>query len=548
VVTTVLGLSTSLYVQKIVDTVIPDGNRPLLNLLALAMLVILAFKTVLGLFQSVLSLRTAQRIDAALILAYYQHLLGLPQTFFDTMRIGEITSRVGDAVKIRNFLNGALLNLLLNPLILVFSLGALFFYSPRLALLSLALVPANALIYLVVNHLNRSWQRGIMERSADFESHLVESLGAQTLIRQFQLAARQTFESENRLVRLLRTTWRAAVGAVGCGSAATIFTSAYSIVLLWLGAGLVLESGLSPGELMSCYTLSGYLTGPIAALIGLNGTIQETFIAVDRLFEIMDLELESDRGLLEFTRAHAGEIRVDQVAFRHAGRSTTLAGIDLVLPAGKLSVLTGESGCGKSTLLCLLQRFYQPESGRILIGGHDIRHFRLGSLRRHLGVVPQQIHLLSGTVIENLAPTDPHPDVDRLLGLCRQVGILEFIERLPHGFLTGLSENGANLSGGQRQRLALVRALYSDAPILLLDEPSSALDAQAETALLHLLRELRDRGRTIVVAAHSPRLLAVADVIVTLAAGRVVSSVAVDAAPADAPVRSGWTAAECGAG
>ncbi len=523
IVTTILGLAMAVYVQKIVDHVIPDGNRQLLNLLGVAMLAVLSFKLVLGWFQALLSLRTAQRIDTTIMLAYYRHLLRLPQAFFDTMRVGEITSRVGDAVKIRNFLNSSLLSLLLNPMILVFSLGAMFLWSWKLALLSLALLPFNVVIYWLVDRRNKLYQRQLMERSADFSAQLVESLNAQPVIRRFQLEEQATLRTETRLVRLMKTVWRSSLMGVGSGTASTLITQVYLIGLLWLGADLVLDAGLTPGQLMSCYTLAGYLTGPIATLIGLNTSIQETLIATDRLFELMDLELEKDQGLVEFTPSHARDIRLERVSFKHAGRLPTLQDISLTLPAGKITTLVGESGCGKSTLLALLQRLYLPEKGRILIGEVDVQYFRLASLRRHLTVVPQQTHLLSGTVLDNLAPGDYQPDMERVLRICREVGVLEFIETLPQGFFTHLNENGANLSGGQRQRLALARALYLDAPILLLDEPSSALDAKSEETLLHLLQRLRDAGRTIVIAAHSPAVLAIADQVVTLSNGRMTS-------------------------
>ena len=523
VVTTILGLGLSVYVQKIVDSVIPDGNRTLLDLLGVVMLAVLGFRLVLGWFQSLLSLRTAQRIDATLILGYYRHLMRLPQPFFDTMRVGEIISRVGDAVKIRNFLNASLPALVLNPLILLFSLAAMFFWSWKLAALSLALLPANGLIYWLVDRLNREGQRRVMERSADFDAQLVESLAAQPVLRRFRLEEFSIFRTEMRLVRLLRAAWAMALAAVGSSTATTLVTQTYLIGLLWVGAGLVLDTGLSPGQLMSCYTLAGYLTGPVTALIGLNASIQETLIATDRLFELMDLELEKDQGSIEFSPQHLGDLRLEGVTFRPAGRAVTLRDVTLTLPRGRITALVGESGCGKSTLLALLQRLYEPETGRLFIGEHDLRYFRLASLRRHLAVVPQQTHLLSGTVLENLAPGDDQPDLERLLRLCREVGALEFIEALPQGFLTPLNENGANLSGGQRQRLALVRALYLDAPILLLDEPSSALDARSEEILRATLTRLRVTGRTIVVAAHSRALLTIADRIVTLAAGVVVS-------------------------
>ena len=332
----------------------------------------------------------------------------------------------------------------------------------------------------------------------------------------------ENFKTETRLVRLLKTSWRAALAALGTNTAGTFITSAYMIGLLWLGGVQALEAGLTPGELMSCYTLAGYLTGPLTSLLQLNSSIQETLIATDRLFEIMDLELEEDRGTIVFGPEQSQEIRFGGVSFKHAGRSGTLQDISLTLAARTITVIAGGSGCGKSTLLALLQRLYAPEQGRILIGELDLRYFQLTSLRRHLAVMPQQTHLLSGTILDNLAPGDPHPDLRRLVHLCREVGALEFIEKLPQAFLTYLGENGANLSGGQRQRLALVRALYLDAPILLLDEPTSALDDAAANSLIRALKSRRDAGKTVIVASHHPRMLAAADRVVWMDGGRIV--------------------------
>jgi ATP-binding cassette subfamily B protein len=261
----------------------------------------------------------------------------------------------------------------------------------------------------------------------------------------------------------------------------------------------------------------------------------------------MDLETETDQGSVEFTNEKAGDIRFEKVSFRHAGRPATLQELSVTIPARRITVLAGDSGCGKSTFLALLQRLYLPETGRIFIGHLDIRYFTLESLRGHLAVVPQQSTLLSGTVLDNLAPGTCQPDMERLLRICQEVGATEFIEKLPQGFFTYLNENGANLSGGQRQRLILARALYLDAPILLLDEPSSALDAPAEQALMDLLGRLRAAGKTILLVAHSPRLFAIADQIVTLRGGGVESVVActagVSSRPAAPPPPAAATAA-----
>ena len=523
IVTTLLGLGMSFYVQKIVDNVIPDGNRSLLNLLGLAMLVVLAARLVLGWFQSLLALRAAQRIDTHIIPGYYRHLLQLPQPFFDTMRVGEITSRVRDAIKIRSFLNSTLVGLMINPLILVFSLSAMFFYSWKLALLSLALVPLYAGIYLLTDFFNKRFQREVMVRSADFDAQLVESLNAQRGIRAQGLEELMSLKTEARLVRLLKTTWSASIAGLSTGTAGSLVTQAFVIGLLWLGAGLVLDAGLTPGQLMSCYTLAGYLTCPITTLIGMNSSIRDALIATDRLYEIMDLAREKDEGTMALDETTLGDICFENVSFRHPGRTATLQDITLTIPRGKITALVGESGCGKSTLLALLQRHYLPEKGRVTIGGSDLTYFRLEQLRGNLSVVGQKIELLSGTVMENIAPGEFPPDMPRVLQACRETGLLEFIESLPQKFLTHINENGANLSGGQRQRVAITRALYRTAPIFLLDEPSSALDAKSEQVLMTTLARLREAGKTVVVAAHTPRLLAVADQIVTMADGRIVA-------------------------
>ena len=521
VATTILSLSTSIYVQKIVDNVIADGNRNLLALLGVSMLAILVFRLVLGWFQTRLTLRMAQRIDAALILGYYRHLLRLPQPFFDTMRVGEITSRVGDAVKVRSFLNGALLNLVLQPLILVFALVAMFFYSWSLALLSLGLIPLNLLVYLAADWLNRRYQRLIMERGADFDAQLVESLSAQPVVRAFQLEAAMDLRTETRLVRLLRPVWDASNSGLIVGTVSGFISQAYGIALLWIGATQVLNASLTAGELMSCYTLAGYLTGPITALVGMNAAIRETLVATDRLYEIIDLELEQDEGQVELTPALLGDIRFEGITFKYPGRVPVLHHLSCTIPAGQITALVGESGCGKSTLLALLQRLHAPDAGRIFIGETDLRYMSLASLRSAIAVVPQQTSLLSGTVLENLTPGEATPDMARVLRVCRETGILGFIESLPNGYRTMLAENGRNLSGGQRQRLAIARALYTDAPILLLDEPSAALDQRSESELLALLLRLRGKGRTIVVSAHTERLLEVADQVLEIRDGRV---------------------------
>jgi ATP-binding cassette subfamily B protein len=522
VLTTLLSLAGAIYIQKIVDTVIVDGNRNLLRLLSLGMLVVLGLRVMVGYFQSRLMLRSAQRIDAGLLLGYYRHLMRLPQSFFDTMRVGEITSRMRDVVAVRDFLNNTILSLFVNPLILAVALAAMFAYSWKLALFSLALVPAYAAIYFASDWLNRRYQREIMERSADLDAQIVVSLHSMSIVRSCGIEDEMSFRTETRLVRVLKRVWSAANAGLVIGGTGSFVTQAYSIGLLWIGADLVLDSQLTAGELMSCNALAGYITGPIVALIGMNAGIRSATTAMDRLYEVLDLEREKDEGTATLTLGARFSLEIDRLGFRYPGRLDTLKDVTLRFESGTISALVGKSGCGKSTLLAMIQRHYLPDSGNILIGGVDIQFVQLRALRSQIAYVPQKIDLLGGTVVENIAPNELQPDLPRIVELCRSVGILEFIESLPRGFQTIITENGANLSGGQKQRLAIVRALYTDAPIVLMDEPSSALDSESEAMLVETLRRMQTRGKLVILAVHNRSLLALCDQIVELQAGQVV--------------------------
>ena len=519
---TVLGLATSIYVQKIVDHVLVDGNRNLLNLLSVGMLVLLGFQVFIGTMKSLLALQTGQQIDARLILGYYNHLLRLPQAFFDTMRVGEIISRVNDAVKIRAFVNDVALNLLVNVFIVVFSFGLMFTYYWKLAVLMLGILPLYGAIYWVQNRLNRRYQRQLMEQSAELEAQLVESVTAMGTIKRFGMEAFASERTETRFIALLRTIARSGKQSILGGSASELVSQVFRIGLLWVGSYYVLDNELTPGELLSFYAIIGYFTGPATSLIGANKTVQDALIAADRLFEIIDLEREAHENKTELTPALAGDIELRDVTFAYNTRGTVLHKLSLHLRRGTITGIVGESGSGKTTLLSLLQGLYPLTKGSISIGGLDVRHLEPESLRRVVSVVPQQIDLFTGTLVENIAVGDAEPDMRRVIGICHQLGILDFVEKLPNGFATQLGERGAGLSGGQKQRLAIARALYRDPEILILDEATSALDTASEQYVQRTLQQLRAAGKTIILIAHRLSTVMQADKIVVLAAGRLV--------------------------
>ncbi len=523
IVYTILGLSTSIYVQKIIDFVLVEGNIRLLNLMSVVMIVILVFQVIINYFKTLLGLRTGQMIDTRLILGYYKHLLQLPQRFFDTMRVGEIISRVNDAVKIRLFINDIALNMLVNTLIIGFSVAIMFLYYWKLAIIMLAILPIYGLIYWISNRINKKWQRKLMENSAELETQLVESINAAGTLKRFGLEEYANLKTENRFIELLKSIYISSIKGLYLGNSADFFTRLFTILILWAGGYFVVQRELSPGELLSFYALIGYFTGPAASLIGANKNIQDALIAADRLFEIIDLEIEtSDESKITLIPEMIGDIRFNNVHFRYGTREMVFDGLNIVIRKNCNTAVVGESGSGKSTLLSIMQNLYPLKEGSITIGNLDIKYISNNSLRKVIGVVPQQIDLFAGTVIDNIAIGDFEPDVQRILGLCSLLGINEFIEKLPNNYYTIINEQGTNLSGGQKQRFAIARALYRNPEILILDEATSSLDPLSEQKVQETLIWFKQQGKTIITIAHRLSTIKGCDEILVLKNGKLI--------------------------
>ena len=521
VIYTLLGFSTSIYIQKITDYVLVGGNTKLLNLLSVIMLLLLVLQITIGVFKNVFLIKSGQQIDARLILGYYKHLLKLPQQFFDTMRVGEIISRINDAVKIRAFINDVSLSLTVNILILFFSFGIMFMYYWKLALIMLLVIPLYLIVYVIINKLNKKTERKIMESSAELESQLVESLNSMGTIKRFGLESFANIKTETRFVSLLNVGYKSALNSIFSGTSTTFIAQLFTIILLWSGSYFVIEREITPGELLSFYAIIGYFMNPVASLIGANKQIQNALIAADRLFEIMDLEREENTEKVVLKKEKIEDIEFKNVAFRYGTRVQVFTDFNLKIKKGNITAIVGESGSGKSTLISLLQNLYPIQKGGITIGDLDLKYIQHESLRNLVSVVPQKIDLFAGNVIDNIAVGDFTPNMELIIDICKSIGILEFVESLPNGFNTYLGENGATLSGGQKQRIAIARALYKKPEVLVLDEATSSLDSTSENYIQKAVERLRQDNKTIIIIAHRLSTVINADEIVVLQKGNV---------------------------
>lgn len=520
-----LGLSTAIYVGKITDYVLVDRNINLLNLMGILMILIILLRTFVGSMKSILALKTGQRIDASLILGYYKHLLTLPQQFFDTMRVGEIISRVNDAVKIRNFINNVSLDLAVNLLIMIFTLIVMFVYSWKLAAITLVSAPLFILTYVLFNRLNKKYQRNIMESSAELESQLVESLNSIATIKRFGIESFANLKTEIRFVHLLKNTYTSAYGAIIANGGIEFISTGITIAVLWAGSNFVIDKEITPGTLMVFYSLVGYVLTPVGKLISSNQTIQDAMIAADRLFQIMDLEREQDEtNKITLKPEMIGNIQFENVAFRYGSRKQVFESLNLTIHKSETTAIIGESGSGKTTLISLIQNLYPIQAGSIRIGDYNITQINNESLRQIVGTVPQQIELFAGSIIENIALGDFEPDMQKIMQLCDQLGIKDFIEKLPNAYLTQIGEHGVSLSGGEKQRIAIARALYKNPEILIFDEATSSLDSISEKYVKRTLSALAKEGKTIIIIAHRLSTVKHADTIIVLENGKMMES------------------------
>ena len=514
-----LGLSTSLFVQKIMDFVLVNRNINLLNLMGVAMILFLLVRVMVSWFKSIFLLKAGHQVDAGLLLGYYRHLLSLPQQFFDTMRTGEILSRMSDAIKIRVFINHSLIELVVAVLTILLTLLAMACLSWQLCLLVCSALPAYTILYIAFDRVNKKVLRKLQEETAELESQLVESVQAQRTIRAFGWQSWSVSRVSGKFTAVLKENYKAGLASLLSGHGSEFLSGLLTILLLWTGAVKVIDGFLSPGELMSFYAMLGYLMGPLKNLGGLNRTLRDALIAADRLFQILDLEHEHNAGSGLQLRRLDGDIEFHRVSFRYGSRPELFRDLSFRIPCGKTTGIVGMSGCGKSSIAAMLRAEYLPAGGSLRINNCDIRQINKSSLRNKIGIVPQHIELFSGSILENIAPGEHQPDTDKLIKIADKTGLIRLIEDLPAGFYTELGEHGLNLSGGERQRLAFARALFQEPEMLILDEATAALDPVSETHMLEMIAELRRTSMTLVIITHKLNLVKDSDHIVMIDRG-----------------------------
>ena len=517
-------LANPLLIQVIIDKVINQRSLDTLQVLGIALVAVTLLEGVLGSLKTYLFSETTNRIDQRLGAEVIDHLLRLPLGYFDRRPVGELGSRISELEKIRNFLTGQALTTVLDAAFSVIYIVVMLFYSWVLTLIALAVLPIQVGLTLLGAPLFRRQYRKSAEANASTQSHLVEVLtGIQTVKSQnVEMISRWTWQE--RYGKYINRSFEKTVTGTALSQTSQVLQKISQLLVLWVGASLVLSGDLTLGQLIAFRIISGYVTQPLLRLSSIWQTIQELRVSFERLADVIDTPQESndqDKAKVPLPPID-GAVSFDNLSFAFStGTAPVLNDVSLEVKSGTFVGIVGQSGSGKSTLMKLLPRLYSPNQGRILIDNYDIDKVELYSLRRQIGIVPQDPLLFSGNVNENIALTQPDASSEEIVMAAKVACAHDFIMELPAGYSTPVGERGASLSGGERQRIAIARTLLANPKLLVMDEATSALDYETERKVCdNLIQALHDC--TVFFITHRLSTVRRADLIVVMHQGAVV--------------------------
>ncbi len=519
-----LNLAQPLVMQQIFDKVIGQQNLDTLYTLGLILLLVSLFQGLLGAVRTYLFADTTNRIDITLGSEVIQHLLRLPQRYFDRRPVGELQTRLAELGNIRGFLTGSLLTLALDAVFSVIYIAVMVVYSGVLTAVSLGVIPLFLALTFVASPAIKAQLRKAAEKNAATQSLLVEALSGVQTIKAQNAENTVRWRWQRSYSSFMSESFRTLLIGISTGTTGQFLSQLTGLLTLWVGAFLVIKGELTIGQLIAFRIISGYVVGPLINLATSWQSFQGVALSIERLSDVVDAPAEgSDNELDQLPLPPvAGEVTFQSVDFRFAeGTSLVVKNVSFQIPAGAFIGIVGRSGSGKSTIMKLLPRLYEPEKGRILIDGYDLAKLQLGSVRRQIGIVPQDSLLFDGSIRDNIALTAPDATSAEIEAAARVACAHDFIMELPQGYASSVGERGSGLSGGQRQRIAIARAVLQRPNLLILDEATSALDYLTERQVCLNLKKAFE-GSTVFFITHRLSTIRSADRILMMDAGALV--------------------------
>ena len=492
-----------------------NNTTSTLVVIGIALGTFVLFTAAMSWIRQYLVLHTGNRIDAVLGSQVFEHLFKLPPRYFESRPTGVLVARVQGVETIREFLAGAAVMLILDVPFLLLFLGIMFFYSTTLTLITCAILLAIVGLSCGVTPLLRKRINCQFLLGARNQAFLTEYVSGMETVKSLQMEPQLHARYGDYLASYLKAGFETRQLANTYNTAAHALEQMMMVGILVFGALLVMNSReFTVGMLVAFQMFASRLSQPMLHLVGLWQQFQQADIAVKRLGDIMNVPTEPYSVIPAREARDGGDIEVRALSFRHADNLPYLyRDLSFTIRPGGCVAIMGSSGSGKSTLAKLLQGFYLPTDGTILLDGLDIRHRSANELRQYFGVVPQETVLFSGTVFENLVLGNPHADFGRVVRACKLAEIHDVIEQLPEGYQTRIGEHGVGLSGGQKQRIAIARALLKQPRILIFDEATSSLDEHTAEQFAKTVNRLKGKVTMIFIAHQLPKVLQVTDIV-----------------------------------
>ena len=492
------------------------GHGPQATLIAaVAAVVIIAIIGAIGSYwEKYLTTSVSQWVGHDLRRQLYQQLQRLSLAEHSEAHKGDLLSRMtSDISAIQDFINSALLGIVVNVLTLAGMIGVMLYWSWRFTLLALAVAPALFIVVYVYTPRIKKASRAVKKKEGELMSDVSEILSSIHVVQAF---ARENYE-DRRFEWESRQQVEAGLAARSTKAKLTpiveVIVAVGTALVLGYGATLAVSGQISPGILVAFVLYLGKMYKPMRDLSKMSDTVTKASVGYERVQEVLRFEssIRDRPGALDAPR-FKGLIEFDHVSFSYTADSSALSDVSVRIEPGQVAALVGPSGAGKTTIASLVPRFYDPVSGAVRIDGVDVREYTLKSLRDQISFVLQDTLLFRATIWENIAYGRPDADPEDTVRAATLANAHDFITAMPQGYATMVGDRGMSLSGGQRQRIAIARAIVRNIPILILDEPTAALDAASEQAVIEALDRLME-GRTTIVIAHNLNAVRHADVI-----------------------------------
>ncbi len=519
----IAGLVLPASSKYLIDDVVAKGKGDLLVPLAAAAGLATLFQASTSFALSQLLGVTAQRAITDMRRELHRHILRLPISYFDSVKSGELISRImADAEGIRNLVGTGLVQLVGGILTASVALAVLFYLNWQLTALTLVVLSlfggVMAFAFVRLRPLFR--KRG--ELNATVTGRLGEALGGIRIVKAYTAEMREERIFTRNVHELFRNVAKSVTAISGISSFSTLIMGAVGVLMIVVGGQSILAGRMTLGDFVMYIFFTGLVAAPLIQISSIATQLSEAFAGLDRIREIRRLATEDEQDRTrEPLGSLRGEVRFENVEFSYREDVPVLKGVSFVAPPGTTTALVGSSGSGKSTLISLVLTFNRPKTGRVLADGRDLAAVRLRDYREQIGVVLQDNFLFDGTVRENISYSRPDATFEEIREVSRIAHCDEFIEAFPEGYDTVVGERGVKLSGGQRQRVAIARAILKNPRILVLDEATSSLDSESEAMIQDGLRSLRS-GRTTFVIAHRLSTITSADQILVIEGGEIV--------------------------